>query len=207
MHETPKGDQNVRTSRNWFQARAGGGVLVSLRWRVLFRLEASNMVLYTEDAYQNCRLTSLGSGPISEDMSTMKHLEWSVARKAVGLALGALLLAASAGCATVRPEQRAILADPTMQFDAKSAIRQRSSTRSTTARARPAGAPCAEAAAAAIEGARVDTSPRRVSRSTFADHAARGRSAGRAALAGRALWPVRRAQRGVRAGTGCVGPI
>lgn len=28
-----------------------------------------------------------------------------------------LLLATTAGCATVAPEQRAILADPTMQFD------------------------------------------------------------------------------------------
>ncbi len=33
-------------------------------------------------------------------------------------ALGAVLLAfAAAGCATVRPEQRAILADPVMQYD------------------------------------------------------------------------------------------
>jgi len=37
------------------------------------------------------------------------------------LACGLLLTAAGAGCATVRPEQRAILADPTMQFDARSA--------------------------------------------------------------------------------------
>ncbi|MEI9940024.1 MAG: DUF4266 domain-containing protein [Pseudomonadota bacterium] len=51
----------------------------------------------------------------------MKHLESSAVLKALGLSLGALLLIASAGCATVRPEQRAILADPTMQFDAKSA--------------------------------------------------------------------------------------
>ncbi len=34
----------------------------------------------------------------------------------LGLALVGLLLGAS-GCATVRPEQRAVLADPTMQFD------------------------------------------------------------------------------------------
>jgi hypothetical protein len=53
-------------------------------------------------------------------MSTMKHLEWSTVVKALGLSLGALSLLASAGCATVRPEQRAILADPTMQFDEKS---------------------------------------------------------------------------------------
>ena len=40
--------------------------------------------------------------------------------KLFGLSLGALVLMTSAGCATVRPEQRAILADPTMQFDSKS---------------------------------------------------------------------------------------
>ena len=53
----------------------------------------------------------------------MKHLESSVVLKALGLCCGALILATSAGCATVRPEQRAILADPTMQFDEKSADR------------------------------------------------------------------------------------
>jgi len=53
----------------------------------------------------------------------MKHLEMHVVPKALGLLFGALLLAASAGCATVRPEQRAILADPTMQFDEKTADR------------------------------------------------------------------------------------
>ncbi|HEY3256570.1 MAG TPA: SH3 domain-containing protein [Polyangiaceae bacterium] len=62
MHESPKDDQGVRSSRNWFQARAGGGLLVSLRWRVLFRLEASNMVLYTEDAYQNVQTYIAGLG-------------------------------------------------------------------------------------------------------------------------------------------------
>ncbi|HEY4102555.1 MAG TPA: DUF4266 domain-containing protein [Polyangiaceae bacterium] len=40
----------------------------------------------------------------------------------IGCAAFALLLVvASAGCATVRPEQRAVLADPTMQFDDQSA--------------------------------------------------------------------------------------
>ena len=53
----------------------------------------------------------------------MKHLESSELSKALALACAALLLASSAGCATVRPEQRAILADPTMQFDEKSADR------------------------------------------------------------------------------------
>jgi uncharacterized protein YgiM (DUF1202 family) len=62
MHEEPKDDQGVRNSRNWFQARAGGGLLVSLRFRVLLRLEASNMVLYTEDAYQNVQTYIAGLG-------------------------------------------------------------------------------------------------------------------------------------------------
>jgi hypothetical protein len=39
------------------------------------------------------------------------------ARIACG-AWGLMLLALLAGCATVAPQQRAILADPTMQFDA-----------------------------------------------------------------------------------------
>ncbi len=41
-------------------------------------------------------------------------LSW--AQLGLGLAFVGLLLGA-AGCATVRPEQRAVLADPTMQFD------------------------------------------------------------------------------------------
>lgn len=62
MHESPKDEATVRHARNWFQARAGGGLLVSLRWRVLLRLEASNMVLYTEDAYQNVQTYIGGLG-------------------------------------------------------------------------------------------------------------------------------------------------
>jgi uncharacterized protein YgiM (DUF1202 family) len=62
MHESPKDEPGVQHVRNWFQARAGGGLLISLRWRVLFRLEASNMVLYTEDAYQNVQTYIGGLG-------------------------------------------------------------------------------------------------------------------------------------------------
>lgn len=54
---------------------------------------------------------------------TMKHLEVYVLPKVLRILLGAAMLSASAGCATVRPEQRAILADPTMQFDEKAADR------------------------------------------------------------------------------------
>ncbi len=54
-------------------------------------------------------------------MNDRKPLFFGAWAKACALSFLMLLLAASAGCATVRPEQRAILADPTMQFDAKSA--------------------------------------------------------------------------------------
>jgi uncharacterized protein YgiM (DUF1202 family) len=52
VHETPK-DENIRQERSWFHARAGGGLLISLRYRILFRLQASNFVVYTEDRYDN----------------------------------------------------------------------------------------------------------------------------------------------------------
>jgi hypothetical protein len=52
MHETPK-EENIRVERNWFNARVGGGFLVSLRFRLLLRIEASDFVLFTEDHYKN----------------------------------------------------------------------------------------------------------------------------------------------------------
>ena len=52
IHEDPR-DEFIQTSKQSFHARAGGGILVSLRWRILFRLEAANVVLFTEDTYAN----------------------------------------------------------------------------------------------------------------------------------------------------------
>ena len=52
-------------------------------------------------------------------MTTGQLLNFDWASK-LPLALAAAMMLAGAGCATVRPEQRAILADPTMQFDAPS---------------------------------------------------------------------------------------
>jgi hypothetical protein len=52
IKEDPR-DEFVQTSSKSFHARAGGGILVSLRWRILFRLEAANVVLFTEDSYSN----------------------------------------------------------------------------------------------------------------------------------------------------------
>jgi uncharacterized protein YgiM (DUF1202 family) len=61
MYEDPK-DEFVRPSRKWFHARAGGGFLVSLRFRVSLRLEAANMVLFEEDDYQNVQSYAAGLG-------------------------------------------------------------------------------------------------------------------------------------------------
>jgi uncharacterized protein YgiM (DUF1202 family) len=61
MYEQPK-DEFVRPSRKWFHARAGGGLLISLRFRVSLRLEAANMVLFEEDDYQNVQSYSAGLG-------------------------------------------------------------------------------------------------------------------------------------------------
>jgi uncharacterized protein YgiM (DUF1202 family) len=61
MYEQPK-DEFVLDDRKWFHARAGGGLLISLRFRVSVRLEASNMVLFREDDYQNVQSYSAGLG-------------------------------------------------------------------------------------------------------------------------------------------------
>jgi uncharacterized protein YgiM (DUF1202 family) len=61
MYEQPK-DEFVRPSRKWFHARAGGGLLISLRFRVSLRLEVENMVLFEEDDYQNVQSYTAGLG-------------------------------------------------------------------------------------------------------------------------------------------------
>ena len=42
-----------------FHARAGGGLLISLRWGVLLRMEATNTILFTADSYDR-QLTAIG---------------------------------------------------------------------------------------------------------------------------------------------------
>jgi hypothetical protein len=46
-------DEFVVRDRSWFHARAGGGFLISLRLRILVRLEATNFVLFREDDHRN----------------------------------------------------------------------------------------------------------------------------------------------------------
>ncbi|HWA74919.1 MAG TPA: SH3 domain-containing protein [Polyangiaceae bacterium] len=61
MLEQPK-DEFIRKERKWFHTRAGGGLLVSFRLRVLVRLEATNVVLFGEDEYQNTQAYVAGLG-------------------------------------------------------------------------------------------------------------------------------------------------
>jgi len=61
VFEQPK-DEFVRHERKWFHSRAGGGLLISLRLRVLVRLEATNVVLFGEDDYQNTQAYTAGLG-------------------------------------------------------------------------------------------------------------------------------------------------
>lgn len=59
--EEPK-EEFLRERKKWFHARAGGGFLVSFKFRMLVRLEASNLVLFTEDDYQNTQAYIAGLG-------------------------------------------------------------------------------------------------------------------------------------------------
>jgi hypothetical protein len=59
--EQPK-DEFLRRDRKWFHTRAGGGLLISFRLRLLVRLEVSNMVLFGEDDYENTQAYVAGLG-------------------------------------------------------------------------------------------------------------------------------------------------
>lgn len=61
LREDPK-EERIRRDRSWFHARVGGGFLVSLRFRLLFRLEATDFVLFTEDRYRNVQAYTAGLG-------------------------------------------------------------------------------------------------------------------------------------------------
>jgi len=61
-HFSPNEDAFVPRDKDTFHFRAGGGVLVSLRWRVLFRLEVTNTVLFTTDSHDNAQSYTAGFG-------------------------------------------------------------------------------------------------------------------------------------------------
>jgi hypothetical protein len=58
----PNADSFVLKREDLFAARAGGGLLVSLRWRILLRLEATNLTLFTADSFRNAQTYAGGLG-------------------------------------------------------------------------------------------------------------------------------------------------
>jgi hypothetical protein len=58
----PNSDQFVLRKETVWAARAGGGLLLALRWRILVRLEATNLSLFTEDSYRNAQVFDGGLG-------------------------------------------------------------------------------------------------------------------------------------------------
>jgi hypothetical protein len=58
----PNADQFALHKETVWAARAGGGLLLALRFRILVRLEASNLSLFTEDSYRNAQIFQGGFG-------------------------------------------------------------------------------------------------------------------------------------------------
>jgi hypothetical protein len=58
----PNSDSFVLKRQDLYAARAGGGLLISLRWRILVRLEVSNLTLFTADSFINAQTYAGGLG-------------------------------------------------------------------------------------------------------------------------------------------------
>jgi hypothetical protein len=58
----PNSDSFVLQRQDLWLARAGGGLLITLRWRILLRLEVSNLTLFTADSFVNAQTYAGGLG-------------------------------------------------------------------------------------------------------------------------------------------------
>lgn len=58
----PNVDQFIMRRETVWAARAGAGFLLALRMRILVRVEASNLTLFTEDSYRNAQIYQGGLG-------------------------------------------------------------------------------------------------------------------------------------------------
>jgi hypothetical protein len=58
----PNSDSFVLQRQDFFLARAGGGFLLALRNRILFRVEVTNLTLFTADSYKTAQTYSGGFG-------------------------------------------------------------------------------------------------------------------------------------------------
>ena len=58
----PNSDSFVLKRQDLYAARAGGGLLIALRWRILVRLEVTNLTLFTADSFNNAQTYAGGLG-------------------------------------------------------------------------------------------------------------------------------------------------
>lgn len=58
----PNADSFVLKKQDLYVARAGGGILMALRGRILVRLEVTNMTLFASDSFKNAQTYSGGFG-------------------------------------------------------------------------------------------------------------------------------------------------
>jgi hypothetical protein len=58
----PNSDSFVLKRQDLYAARAGGGLLLALRGRILVRLEVTNLTLFTADSFKNAQTYAGGLG-------------------------------------------------------------------------------------------------------------------------------------------------
>ncbi len=58
----PNADSFIKNQEDFWLARAGGGFLLALRGRILMRLEATNLTIFTADSYKNAQTFAGGLG-------------------------------------------------------------------------------------------------------------------------------------------------
>jgi len=62
LSTSPNSDQFILKRETVWAARAGAGILLALRLRILVRLEANNVTIFTEDSYRNAQIYQGGLG-------------------------------------------------------------------------------------------------------------------------------------------------
>jgi hypothetical protein len=58
----PTTDSFIKQEADYFVARAGGGLLLALRGRILMRFEVTNLTIFTADSYKNAQTFAGGFG-------------------------------------------------------------------------------------------------------------------------------------------------
>ncbi len=58
----PTTDSFIKQEQDYFVARAGGGILLALRGRILMRFEVTNLTVFTADSYKNAQTFAGGFG-------------------------------------------------------------------------------------------------------------------------------------------------